>query len=132
MLAYDAAHVLTRMLVERGQTAILECTYARLEQRVSLLKAMADLPAAPKWVVELFVTPDDAVERFRQRHQATDLDEELVRERAATFPYSDQALRLVTSAAASDVLANQISTWLRRRPSSVDLDRWVEAGRGWD
>jgi predicted kinase len=132
MLAYDAAHVLARTLVERGQTAILECTYARLEQRASLLKAMADIPAAPLWVVEFFVSPDDAVQRFRRRHQATDLDEELVRERVENFPYSDQALRLVSAAAAPDDLANQITTWLRHRPGSVERDLWVEVGRGWD
>ncbi len=51
MLAYDAAHVLGRLLVERGVTTVLECTYARREQRVSLLEALADKPAAPLWVV---------------------------------------------------------------------------------
>lgn len=131
MLAYDAAHVLARMLVVRGQLAILECTYARLEQRASLLKAMADTPTAPLWVVEFFVSPDDAVERFRRRKQATDLDEELVRERVETFPYSDQALRLVSSAAAPDHLAHHITTWLRHQPESVERDLWVKAGRGW-
>lgn len=131
MLAYDAAHVLARTLVERGRTAILECTYARHEQRASLLKAMADLPAAPLWVVEFYVSPDDAIERFRRRDQATDLDEDLVRERAQNFPYSDQALRLVSSTATPDDLANQITTWLRHQPEPVDRDLWASTGRGW-
>lgn len=110
MLAYDAAHVLARTLYERGQTPMLECTYARLEQRVSLLKAIADIPAAPLWVVEFFVSPDDAVHRFQRRHQATDLDERLVREHAGTFPYSDQALRLESVGTTPDDLARQITT----------------------
>jgi predicted kinase len=132
MLGYDAAHVLARMLVEGGDTAILECTYARHEQRASLLKAMADIPAAPLWVVEFSVSPDEAVQRFRRRHQATDLDEASVRERVENFPYSDQALHLESSAAGPDDLASQIVTWLQSRPGSVDRDLWVEAGRAWD
>jgi hypothetical protein len=31
MLAYDAAHLLARMLFERGRTPVLECTYSRRE-----------------------------------------------------------------------------------------------------
>jgi predicted kinase len=132
MLAYDAAHLFARMLLERGTTTVLECTYARREQRVSLLKALADMPAAPLWVVEFFISPDDAVQRFEQRQQATDLDAQLVRERAEAFPYFDQALRLMSSAAAPDALAGDISAWLRHQPQSVQRDLWADAGRGWD
>lgn len=38
MLAYDAAHAVARVLLERGQTVVLECTYSRLEQRLSLAR----------------------------------------------------------------------------------------------
>ena len=132
MLAYEAAHVLARMLVERGRTPVLECTYARLEQRASLLEALSVLPEAPMWVVEFYVTPDEAIQRFRGRREATDLDETLVRERAETFPYSHQALRLVSSAGAPEELAEQITSWLRQQPPSIERDRWVESGIGWD
>lgn len=132
MLAYDAAHVLARTLVEGGNSVILECTYARRSQRVSLMKAMADVPTVPLWVVEFFVAPDEAVQRFRLRHQATDLDEASLRERVENFPYSDQALYLVSSAAAPDDLAGQITSWLQNRPASVDRDLWLKAGRAWD
>ncbi len=91
---------------------MLERTYGRRQQRASLLKVMADIPAAPLWIVEFFISPDDAVQRFRRRHQATDLDEQLVREHAETYPYSDQALRLESSAAAPDELAARVATWL--------------------
>ena len=63
------------------------------------------MQAAPLWVVELFVSPDVAVQRFLARQQATDLDDRLVRERAEAFPYSDDALRLTSSAAAPGDLA---------------------------
>ena len=132
MLAYDAAHAVARKLFEHGRTPVLECTYSRLQQRASLLKAMADIPAAPLWVVELFVSPDDAVHRFQRRRQATDLDELLVRERAEKFPYSDQARRLDSAAAPPDDLAHQIASWLRNRPASIQRSLWAETGRGWD
>jgi predicted kinase len=131
-LAYDAAHALARVLLKRGVTTVLECTYARREQRLSLLAALADLPAAPLWVVELVITPDDAVRRFKQRQQATDLDEDSVRERAEAFPYFGQALRLRSSTASPDTLAREVSGWLRQQPPSVQRDLWAEAGRSWD
>jgi predicted kinase len=132
MLGYDAAHVLARLLLDRGQMPVLECTYSRRQQRASLMQAFADVPDAPVHVVEVAVAPDDAVLRFRRRHQATDLDEQLVHDRARNFPYSDQALRLVSAAVSPDDLAQQITSWLLLRPEPVDRARWAEAGKGWD
>lgn len=86
MLGYDAAHLLARMLLDRGQMPVLECTYSRRQQRASLLQVIADTPETPLWVVEVAVSPDDAVLRFQRRPQATDLHERLVHERARTFP----------------------------------------------
>jgi predicted kinase len=132
MLGYDAAHLLARMLLDRGQMPVLECTYSRRQQRASLLQVIADTPETPLWVVEVAVSPDDAVLRFQRRPQATDLHERLVHERARTFPYSDQALRLASASAAPDNLAQQITAWLRLQPESVDRARWAEAGKAWD
>lgn len=132
MLGYDAAHVLARMLFERGRTPVLECTYSRLQQRASLVTAMADIPEARLWVVEFYVSPDEAVQRFQRRHQATDLVEHLVRERAETFPYSEQALQVVSSTATPDDLARQIAAWLATQPGSIRPDLWAQAGKGWD
>jgi predicted kinase len=131
MLAYDAAHLLARLCLQRDAAVALECTYARQEQRSSLLKALADLPA-PLRVVEFFVTPDEAVRRFRQRRQATDLDESQVRERTASFPYFDQALRLASSAASPAEHARRVTEWLAAKPRPVDQDSWAQAGRAWD
>jgi predicted kinase len=132
MLAYDAAHLLARMLLKSGRTVVLECTYARLEQRVSLVEALSDVPEAPLWVVEFFISPDDAVSRFRQRDEATDLDERLVHERAEAFPYSNHALSLRSSASAPFDLAREITEWMQHQPQPVQRDVWAKAGRGWD
>jgi predicted kinase len=129
MLAYDASHVLARMFLEQGLTPVLECTYARRRQRSSLLEAIADLPDAPLWVVEFFVSTDEAVQRFRSREQETDLDEILVREHVETFPYSDMVLRLPSAAATPNDLASQIVEWLQGAPEPVHRDLWVEAGK---
>jgi predicted kinase len=130
MRAYDGAHLLARMFVDRGQTVFLECTYARRDQRASLLKALAG-SSAPLWTVEFFVTPDEAVTRFRERSQATDLDEVRVRERADAFPYSEQALRVKSSFGTPEEHAWRIITWLQQDPRPVDQDVWVQAGRDW-
>lgn len=132
MLGYDAVHLLARMLLDQGQMPVLECTYSRRQQRASLLQVIANTPDPPLWVVEVAVSPDDAVLRFQRRHQATDLDERLVHEPAMTFPYSDQALRLAFATAAPDNLAQQITAWLRLQPEPVDRTRWAEAGKAWD
>jgi len=132
MLAYDAAHELARMFVERGKTPVLECTYSRREQRISLVSAMARTPAAPLWIVELEVGPERAVERWHQRDQPRDLTEHLVRERAATFPYSDHALRLNTSTSVPNELALQILSWLGHGPRSVPREVWAAEGNDWD
>ncbi|MET7670190.1 AAA family ATPase [Micromonospora luteifusca] len=130
MRAYDGAHLLARMFVDHGQTVFIECTYARRDQRASLLEALADSPA-PLRIVEFFVTPDAAVTRFRERCQATDLDEELVRERAEAFPYFDQALRVDSSFGTAEEQARHILTWLRQDPRPVDRNMWAQAGRDW-
>ena len=132
MLAYDAAHVLARLLFARGKTPMLECTYSRSEQRASLITAIAGIPEAPLWIVELAVSPGEAVQRFRRREQDTDLDERLVRERVESFPYCDDALQLDSAAATPDALAARIETWLASGPPPVDGDRWATAGKGWD
>jgi predicted kinase len=133
MLAYDAAHLLARMFFLHGQTPVLECTYSRLQQRASLVEAMAEIPSAPLWIVEFSVSPDEAVQRWRRRNQPRDLNEQLVRKRAETFPYSDEALQLKSSSAvAPDDLARQIKEWLERQPISITRTAWAAAGNAWD
>jgi predicted kinase len=128
--AYDAAHLLARMFLDGGETVVLECTYARRDQRASLVEALTGSPV-PLWVVEFFVTADEAVARFRTRSQVTDLDDGLVGERVAGFPYSDAALRLFSSEGTPEDQARNIEAWLQASPPSVDPESWAEAGRGW-
>jgi len=125
MLAYDAAHALARLLLERGRTPVLECTYSRREQRTSLLQEMAD-HASPLWVVEFEVSADDAVSRFHRRHQASDLTEQLVQERAQSFPRYDQALQLSTTV---QDMARQIVDWLAQPPPAASRSRWAATGK---
>lgn len=131
MLAYDAAHVLACAFVERGHTVILECTYARQEQRASLIEAMTGIPTLPLWIVEFIVSADEAVHRFGDRDEVTDLDEASLRERVDSYPYWDEALSIASFTAESSVLANRIDTWLQEVPGSHDRAAWVDAGRGW-
>lgn len=131
MLAYDAAHVLACILVERGHTVILECTYARQEQRASLVEAMTAIPSSPLWVLEFGVAADEAVRRFRLRREATDLDEASLRERVDNYPYWDGAFGVTSSTSGPTVLADRINTWLQGMPQSHDRAGWADAGRPW-
>jgi predicted kinase len=131
MLAYDAAHAVARSLFEQGRVPILECTYSRRQQRASLAKALAGTPSVLLWVVEFSVPADEAVQRYRgsSTHQATDLTEQLVRERARTFPYSHGAQRLRSDLAPPPELARQVAAWLRGNPVPIDPDRWASDGK---
>ena len=128
LVAYDGAHALARAVADAGRTPILECTYARREQRASLASAFAGISLS---VVEFVISADDAAERFRGREQATDLDEASVRERVENFPYSSLAFALPAVGATPDELAGAIEAWLADGPPSVDTAAWVAAGRGW-
>jgi predicted kinase len=130
-LAYDAVHAVARVVLESGYTPVLECTYARAEQRSSLVTAIADQPWARLWVVEISVSADEAVRRFRMRDEPTDLDEAALRERVAAFPYSAAAFHLL-SEQAPGLLAERIAAWLDD-PNATPIDRqsWAEAGRAW-
>ncbi|WP_304803442.1 AAA family ATPase [Nocardioides sp.] len=132
MLAYEAAHDVAVRVLRRGWTVVLECTYSRAEQRTSLLRVLDAVPAAPLWVVEVVVPADVAVDRFRRRTQATDLDEGLVRERVSAYPWSDQALRLDASTARPDDLARTIGDWLSEPATPARPDLWARAGRARD
>ncbi|MCW2787693.1 MAG: hypothetical protein JWP74_4210 [Marmoricola sp.] len=98
-------------------------------ERASLVDALARVRPVPLRVVELSVSPEVAVDRFRgsPTHQATDLNEQLVSERARTFPYSDQALQLSRTDSPEE-LAERVTHRLSERPLSVDANRWAETG----
>jgi predicted kinase len=128
LLGYDAAHRLVGLLLERGAHPVLECTYARREQRAALVAALP--PGTPVRLVELAVSPAEAVTRFRGRVQATDLDEESLVERVAAYPWTPQALRLEPVAGGPVALAGAVERWLATGPVPLDLEVWARAGRG--
>lgn len=132
MLAYDAAHAVARTVVASGRDVLLECTYARREQRAGLVAALRDRPEVPVRLVELRLSPGEAVRRFRGRSEPTDLDEEALRARVHHFPYSDEALWLDAESASTAALAEQVSDWLATTAVAIDRDRWVADGRAWD
>jgi hypothetical protein len=109
------------------RTPVLECTYSRRKQRVSLLRELAD-HAAPLWVVELEVSAEDAVSRFRRRHQPSDLTDQLVQQRAQSFPHSDQALQFGSTATTAEDTARRIADWLAQPPPPADRPRWAATG----
>jgi len=122
MLGYDAAHLLARMLLDRGQMPVLECTYSRRQQRASLLQAFADTPDTPLWVVEVVVSPDDAVLRFQRRPQATDRHERLVHKREnPRAPSPSPSFWWTQPIAMAFLTLSQLLTLSSHSPGS---DRW--------
>jgi predicted kinase len=130
MRAYDGAHLLARMLIDQGDAVLLECTYARRDQRAGLVKALNGSGALLR-VVEFVVSPEEAATRFRARTQITDLDDESLRERVEGFAYCAEAFRVVSAQGTPDDHARSVLAWLGHEPPAVDQDAWVEAGRGW-
>jgi len=63
MLGYDAAHLLARMLLDRGHMPVLECTYSRRQQRASLLQAFEDTDQALRLASET-ATPDNLAQQI--------------------------------------------------------------------
>jgi len=126
MLAYEAAHALARAIFDHGHIPILECTYARRDQRASLANAFDD---AALHLVEFVITAEQALPRFRSRDQETDLDEQSLRAKVESFPYTPDALRLDPSTPGDH--ARQIQAWLNADPSAIDRDRWVANGLAW-
>ena len=122
--AYGAAHLMARRVLDSGRQPYLECTYARRDQRASLVEVLADVPLH---VVELHVTADEAAARFAQRDQVTDLTEESLREKVEGFPWSEQALRLEPGPPTE--LAWRVLQWLETGPEPIEPGAWVEQGR---
>ena len=126
--AYAEAHREAVRIARRGHAVVLECTYARIGQRASLVTALAGASLAVR-IVELHVSPDEAVRRSRDRDQQTDLDDTGVRERAANFPYSDLALRIDASRGTPADHVGRVLAWLASEPPVVDPVAWRDAGR---
>jgi predicted kinase len=130
-LAYEAAHSLVGTLLQHDRSCVLECTYARRDQRASLSRALAGFAAPPLHLVELTVTTDDALARFGSRHDATDLDEVSLRERVENYPYWTGAHQLQSGSGTPETLAQRIVSLMARSALAVDARDWTNAGRAW-
>lgn len=131
LLAYDAAHSLVRTLLQHHRSCLLECTYARRDQRASLSRALAGFAAPPLHLVELRVSADDALARFGSRRDATDLDEVTLRERVENYPYWTGAQQLPSGSGTPEALAQRTVSLLAQSALAVDARDWTDAGRAW-
>ncbi|TWE10402.1 hypothetical protein BKA23_2762 [Rudaeicoccus suwonensis] len=132
MLAYEVAHAMALALIERGRIPVVECTYSRRWQRESLARILQALPSTTAvHVVECVVSVEEGVRRFRAsaEHQATDLTEQLVRERATDYPYTREALQLRSDTGEPEQLAQVAQSWLSAQPIPVNVESWVAAGK---
>ena len=128
MLAYDAAHAVARMLVDAGRTPVLECTYARRDQRAGLVAA---LPASvPLRVVELRISPTDAVRRSGQRTRPPTSTPTACARRSRLPCTATRRLPAGSTSGTPSELVALIVAWLADAPP-VDRDRWVGAGLDW-
>ncbi len=99
-IAYRAMALAAELLLERGQSVILDAQYGRLEDRREV-EEMAARVAAPLYLVECRIAPLVAVRRFEERGPDAvrlDLTVERVLEDARAFPYSGRGLPLDTAA----------------------------------
>jgi predicted kinase len=123
-LAYEIAARATKPALDRGLSAVLDCTYSRKEYREQVV---SNVPADVRLVViEFLVSVDVALERFqnRQAHHATDLTPDIVTDKVSAYPYGAGAAR-VNSEMTTDEIRKQI---LRSLDGVLDRGKWVEGG----
>jgi predicted kinase len=96
-VAYRAMHFAAELLVGRGQSVILDAPYGRSEDRRDLEQVVAR-EGAPWFLIECRVSPQVAVDRFRERERGprVDLTEERVDELVCAFRYCGRGLLLNT------------------------------------
>jgi predicted kinase len=123
-LAYEVAARAIKPVLDRGLSAILDCTYSRKEYREPVV---SNVPAgAPLVVIEFLVTVDVALARFENRraHHAIDLTPAIVTDKVSAYPYG-AGTAMVNSEMATDEIREQI---LRSLDGVLDRQTWVEGG----
>lgn len=96
-VAYRAMHFAAELLVGGGQSVILDAPYGHRQDRQEL-EAIVSRAGARLFLIECQVSPEVALERFRQRERGPrmDLTEERVTELVRAFRYGGQGLLLDT------------------------------------
>jgi predicted kinase len=123
-LAYEVAARAIRPVLDRGLSAILDCTYGRKEYREQVIKSVpAEVPLV---VIEFLVSVDVALARFENRrdHHAIDLTPAIVTDKVSAYPYG-AGTATVNSEMTTDEIHGQI---LRSLDGILDRRKWVEGG----
>ena len=123
-LAYELAARAIKPVLDRGLSAILDCTYSRKEYRQQVVDHVPyDVPLV---VIEFLVSLDVALARFenRQAHHAVDLTRGIVADKARTYPYGSGTV-MVDSESSDDEIRARI---LKCLGGSLLRRGWVEGG----
>jgi len=123
-LAYDVAARAIEPVLDRGLSAILDCTYSRKEYRKQIVRSV---PAGvPLIVIEFFVSVDVALLRFeiRKPHHAIDLTPAIVADKVRRYPYGYGTVT-INSETSSDKLREQI---LESLGGELDREKWMDSG----
>jgi predicted kinase len=123
-LAYEVAAQAVKPVLDRGLSAILDCTYSRKEYRE---RVASSVPAeVPLVVIEFLVSVDVALARFgnRRAHHAIDLTRSIVTDKVSTYPYGAG-----TATVNSDMINAEIHKQILRSLDGVlDRRKWVAGG----
>ena len=123
-LAYEIAAQAIKPVLDRGLSAILDCTYSRKEYRE---RVASSVPAeVPLVVIEFLVSVDVALARFenRQAHHAIDLTPGIVTDKVSAYPYGS-GTATVNSEMTTEEIHRQI---LRSLGGVLDRRKWVAGG----
>ncbi len=124
LLAYEIAARAIQPVLDRGLSAILDCTYSRREYREQVVNHVpADVPLV---VIEFVVSIDVALARFENRraHHAIDLTSAIITDKVSGYPYG-AAAATVNSEMTTDEIHRLI---LRSLDGVIDRRKWVEGG----
>jgi len=123
-LAYEVAARAIKPVLDRGLSAVLDCTYSRKEYRQQVVDHVPD--DVPLVVIEFLVSLDVALARFenRQAHHAVDLTRGIVADKARTYPYGSGTV-MVDSESSDDEIRARI---LKCLGGSLLRRGWVEGG----
>jgi adenylate kinase family enzyme len=127
LLAYQIVARAIRPVLDQHRSAVLDCTYSR---RVVREQVVANILESDRLVVvELRVSPEVALARFRGRgkHEAIDLTEQIVRDRALNYPYGS-ATAMLSGELPPARLREEVLAVIEHGPD-LDRNRWVDSGR---
>jgi predicted kinase len=132
--SYSQMHIRAEQILQKGLPVILDATYGRKEQRLSI-EQITHETKAKVFLIECHVTPREAKKRFKSRtptHPALDLTEQRVYHLAIDYPYypdCESCLKLQTTGQKLD--DRYFSRFLKEihqhvtTGKSIDLEKWI-------